>query len=414
MIWRLSWRYIFSAQRDAFLVVVVRMAVIGISLGVAALVVVLSVMRGFHRELLSSMMQMESHVSVTGPQGQQFWPVPEELMQALRQHASVERLVPLVATQGAFMHAGDIRGVNVRGVFLDDMSQEPMMQHIRRKEFTGENIPMGSAVVGVVLMRDMGVRVGDTMDLVLPQAYTTLLGVMPVVVPVRIAGATETKHYIADANTVLVSAPFCAHMMHAPPEHIQRLDIYAHDPERLDDIVETLKEHDVTAERVHLWWSRHAAFIQTLQVERLVMTIILTLMILVAGFNVVSGLMMFVRDKRHDTALLRLMGCAKEKVAALYMLSGLMMSMGGVLSGLLLGVMVCAYIEPIRRGIEYIFNVDLFKEEFYMIGQVPADCSADLVASIAGVALLVSIFSVYFPARKAAKQSPLECLRYET
>lgn len=414
MIWRLSWRYIFSARRDAFLVVVVRMAVVGIALGVAALVVVLSVMRGFHKELLKSMMQMESHVSVLGPRGQQFWEAPRALVQALRQHQDVERVVPLMATQGAFMHERSIRGVNVRGVFQEDMSQEPMVWHLRRKDFHGDDLPMGDAIVGFALARDMGVRIGDTLELVLPQAYTTLLGMMPVVVPVRVAGVTETKYYIADANTVLVSAAFCARMMHACPEHVQRLDVYARDPEQLEGIVSLLRQQNIAPERIHLWWSRHAAFIQTLQVERLVMTIILTLMILVAGFNVVSGLMMFVRDKRYDTALLRLMGYPKEKVSALYMLSGLIMAMGGVLIGLVVGVLVCVYIEPIRRGIEYIFNVDLFKEEFYMLGQVPADCSVDLVISIAGVSLLVSVLSVWFPARKAAKQSPLECLRYET
>ena len=321
--------------------------------------------------------------------------------------------MPLTFGQGAFVRSGVLRGMNVRGVSMRDMGCEPMIQDLREQEFKGAHVPVGGAVIGVVCARELGVQVGDTLDLILPHAYETMVGVVPMIVPVRIVGIAETRYYLTDANTVLVHEDFGARILRVPKPLVHRLDIYARTPEHLDGICRCLEDNGVHKVRVHVWYERHASFIQTLQVERLVMTIILTLMILVAGFNVVSGLMMFVRDKRYDTALLRLMGCPRYKVASLYMSAGSLIAMGGVVTGVILGVVICAYIEPIRRGIEKVFQVDLFKEEFYMLGQVPADCGVDLVFTIAGIALCVSMVAVWFPARRAAKQSPLECLRYE-
>jgi len=413
MIGRLAWRYIFSSQRDRFLVVVVRMAFVGIAVGIAALIVVLSVMRGFHKELLNSIVQTESHVSVLMPYGEKSWEPSQQLLQSLAEHEDVVRVLPIMVGQGAFMQAGGMRAVNIRGVAAADLDHEIMMQKWREQRKEEVVLEDHGALIGKNLARDLGVCVGDVVEMVLPQMYTTLMGTVPAIVPVRIAGIVDTKYYMLDTNTVLISGRFGAQIFHTPIHHVHRLDVYVRNPEQLERVRRALEKHHIPASQVSLWFARHASFIQTLQVERVVMTIILTLMILVTGFNVVSGLMMFVRDKRYDTALLRLLGYSSRHMTRLYLASGLMIAMGGVCVGIVLGVLVCANIDSMRRAIESLFQVDLFKEEFYMLGQVPADCGADLIVSIAGVALCVCFCAVWFPARRAAKSQPLECLRYE-
>ncbi len=407
MILTLAWRYILSKNRDPFLVMVVRIAFGGIALGVAALIVVLSVMRGFHQELIDRIVQAEGHIKIGGDIEKRQWIPHKNLLEALHSHPDIVRVAPVIEGRGAFMFDGVMMGVDIRGGDREVLSKESMIT----AEWDSTHMSDNGCVMTAAMAGWLGVIPGDEVELFLPRVHNTMLGVIPLVIPLKVCDVIANQKR-SHASTILVLDDFARKMLDMPNGSFHMVDLFVRDPENMDHIIQFLKDKGIQTSCIHTWKSRNKTFIETLNVERKVMGIILTFIILIAGFNVISGLMMFVRDKRYDAALLRLLGFSASYVQRIYLTAGMVIAMSGVLVGEFVGWLICYYIEEIRRFVEYIFKVDFFKEEFYMLAQVPADCTAELLITVALTSFALAFFSVLLPAMRASRHGPMECFRY--
>ncbi|THK39917.1 lipoprotein-releasing ABC transporter permease subunit [Ensifer sp. MPMI2T] len=406
-----AWRYLRSRRKEAFISVIAGFSFIGIMLGVATLIIVMAVMNGFRTELISRILGMNGHIIVQPLDG----PLTNyaELANKFSAVPGVTMAIPMVEGQVLAQGYGDAStGALVRGVRADDLSKlKSISEHIQSGDLVG--FASGSGVaIGSRMAEQLGIRVGGTITLTSPNGDVTPMGMNPRVKAYTVSAIFEIG--MSEYDATIVFMPLEEAQLYFNAEGlVQSIEVFAEHPDAVDSLRKPIE--DAAGRQIFItdWRDRNKTFFSALAVERNVMFMILTLIVLVAALNIISGLIMLVKDKGSDIAILRTMGATSGSVMRIFFMTGAAIGVAGTAAGVLLGVVVCLNVESIRQFFSWVSGTTLFNPELYFLSQLPADMNADETIAVVIMALALSFLATIFPAWRASRLDPVQALRYE-
>ena len=407
--WMVAMRYLRARRQEGFISVIAWFSLLGIALGVATLIIVMSVMNGFRQELLGRILGLNGHLSVYGITNTlaDFDPLAERV----RKVPGVVSVTPMIEGQVMATANGVSRGAVVRGVRPAD---------IARRVIIAENIMSGSlaefgensVLIGTRLAQRLGLQEGGKITLISAKGNVTAFGTVPRMRAYRIAATFEIGMYEYDSSFVFMPLK-AAQVYFRKPGGVTNLEVMVEDPDRALDIGDDIKEAVGDIGRIHDWQRANAAFFNAIQVERNVMFLILTLIILVAAFNIISSLIMLVKDKGRDIAILRTMGATRGMIMRIFFISGASVGIIGTMAGFGLGLAFARNIETIRQWLQGLTGTDLFAAEIYFLSRLPAVVDPGEVVAVVLMGLGLSLLATLYPSWRAARIDPAEALRYE-
>ena len=409
----LGWRYTRAGRatrRNGFISFISGVSMLGIALGVAALIIVLSVMNGFQKEVRDRMLSVVSHVEIFAPQGAAL-PDMERTMAESRANPNVIGAAPFVSAQALLAYGEDMKGALVRGI---DPAREGEVT-----DLAAENVEQLKALVpgefrvvlGSELARMLGVLVGDKVTLVAPSGQVTPAGIVPRLKQMTVAGTFNSGHYEYDSTLVL--------MHHEDAEKIFRLEGPTGIRLKLKDLHEAQQVAMQLAGSLsgHLlirdWTQQNKTWFAAVQLEKRMMFIILTLIVAVAAFNLVSTLVMTVTDKRADIAILRTLGASPKSIMGIFVVQGAMVGVIGTFVGLLLGLGIAYNIDVIVPAIERALHTTFLPKDIYLISRMPSEPQQSDIMPIAVISLILAFVATLYPSWRASRVNPAEALRYE-
>ncbi len=406
----LAARYLRARRQEGWISVVTGFSLAGIALGVATLIVVMSVMNGFRAEIIGKILGFRGHYMIQG-QGSSLdqWQV---LSAKLAHLPGVDRATPFVEGQALATAQGVSPGVVVRGLRPDDILKVKLVADSLKsgtlERFRGN---MSSVLVGETLANSMGLLPGMNVTLISPRGNVTPFGVTPRVKTYTMAGTFKVGISIFDANMMFLQMQE-AQAFFNKGSGASGIEVMV---ERFDEVDQMRPHIEKAAPNTQIYDWRHTApeFFSVLEVERVVMFLILSLMIIVAGFNIVSGMIMLVKDKTRDIAILRTMGAARGTILRVFLMSGSVIGITGTFIGFSLGVVVCWNIENIRQFLIWVTGVNLFPETLYFLSKLPAKMDSGEITTVVMISLVLTILATVYPAWRAARLDPVEALRYE-
>lgn len=403
-------RYLRAKRSDGFVSLITAFAYIAIALGVATLIIVMSVMGGFRHELLSRILGINGHITIAAPGAYPFnnYQVAIEEIKGIK---NVDIVTPLVEGQVLASSNRSSTGAMVRGIAKEDITKKEILKnslsHIDLKEFE-EN----SVIIGSRLARRLGIYTGDEITIISPEGKMTAFGTVPRMKSYKIIGTFELGMYEYDSSFIFM--PFeTAQIFFSAKNAVTNIDITLKDSENLKPVKEAIEVAVGNNAYVYDWKQTNSSFFNAIEVERNVMFLILTLIVLVAGFNIVTALIMIVKDKGKDIAVLRTMGATKSMITRIFFMDGAFIGIVGTVLGVSIGLLFCYNIESVRQFLEMISGRELFSAEIYFLSQLPAKVDMNEVITIGGTTLLISFLATIYPAYRASKFDPVEALRYE-
>jgi lipoprotein-releasing system permease protein len=408
--WMMALRYLRARRQEGFISVIAWFSLLGIALGVATLIIVMAVMNGFRQELLTRILGINGHLSVYGQTSQirDFDPIAERIAKV----GGVRMVTPMVEGQVMVTARGVAQGAVVRGIRAEDL---------RRRKIISDNIKSGSLdafrgpstiIIGTRLARKMGVSVGDKITLISPKGNATAFGTVPRMRAYTIGATFQIGMYEYDSSFIFMPLG-SAQVFFKLPGAVSNMEVFVDDPDDAVAIGRDISKAMKGAARIHDWQRVNASFFNAIQVERNVMFLILTLIILVAAFNIISSLIMLVKDKGRDIAILRTMGATRGTIMRVFFIAGASVGTIGTMAGFGLGVAFTNNIENIRQWIQGLTGTDLFAAEIYFLSQLPAVVDPSEVVAVVLMGLGLSFLATLYPAWRAAKIDPAEALRYE-
>ena len=404
-------RYLRAKRKEGFISVITGFAFTGIALGVATLIIVMSVMNGFRHELLSRILGINGHIGIMSPLGYPF----NNYKEAVKDLAEIEHVtlvIPMIENQLLVSAGKSAEGAMVRGIAAQDLVKKPILKEAFKKvnmeDFKGDNV-----VMGIRLATKMGVVPGDKVTLISPNGKVTAFGTVPRMKSYQVIGTFEAGMYEYDSNFIFMPLE-TAQTYFGLKGAVTHIDVTIDDESLLAPVRRGI-ERSVSGDGAYVydWKQTNAAFFNAIDVERNVMFIILTLIILVAAFNIITGLIMLVKDKGRDVAVLRTMGATKGMIMRIFFMDGAFIGVVGTALGLVLGLLFCHNIEAIRQGLQVLMGRDLFSAEIYFLSKLPAKVDNMEVLTVVVISLLLSFLATLYPAYRAAKMDPVEALRYE-
>jgi lipoprotein-releasing system permease protein len=404
-----AFRYLRARRQEGFVSVIAIFSLLGIALGVATLIIVMSVMNGFRADLLARILGLNGDLGVYAFTGglTDF----DAAAQKIRDLPGVTRVTPLVEGQVMATSEAGAAGALVRGVRPADLRSLPLLaNHIVQgslADFGGDGVAVGDR-----LARRLGVTVGSPVTLLSPQGTATAFGTMPRVKTYQVVALFNVGMFEYD-NSFLYVPLEAAQLFFRLPDAVSSLEVFTADPDRVHEqrrlIARTLGGHV----RIVDWQQANSSLFNAVEIERNVMFLILTLIIVVAAFNIISSMIMMVKDKGRDIAILRTMGASRAMILRIFVLSGASIGVVGTIAGLVLGVVFTRNIEAIRQTIQKVIGTDLFAAEIYFFTRIPARIEPDEVAAVVIMALALSFLATLYPSWRAARLDPVEALRYE-
>ena len=409
--WLVASRYLRARREQGFVSVIAVFSFLGITLGVAALIIVMAVMNGFRHELLTRILGVNGHITVYGYNGELV--EYEPLVAALSDIGGVVRAMPIIDGQVlATAPGGQTSGAMVRGLTGADLADHTMIA----AAITAGGLQRFSAGDGVIVGERMANRlslaIGDNITLLSPRGMPTVFGTVPRSAAYRVVGTFNVGMYEYDNGFIFMPLDQ-AQIYFRLPGAVTGIELTATDPTDIAEIKRSVIAEVGARGRIWDWQQANAQFFGAVKVERNVMFVILTLIILVAAFNIVSSLIMLVKDKGRDIAILRTMGATRGTIMRIFLLTGASIGVIGTTMGSLLGIAFAVNIETIRRWIEGLAGVDLFSAEIYFLSQLPARLDWDEVSIVIAMSLVLSLLATLYPAWRAARLDPVEALRYE-
>jgi len=406
-----AWRYLRSRRKETVISVIASISFVGIMLGVATLIIVMAVMNGFRAELLNRILGINGHLIV------QPMDTPLDDYEAVAGRINgvrgVKYAIPLI--DGQVLAQGEVgagTGALVRGVRGEDLGRIPLVaNNIKQGSLVGFDTGEGVAI-GSRMADNLGLVLGDTVTLIAPEGEITPMGTTP-----RMKGYPITAIFevgMSEYDSSIVYMPLSeAQLFFNMENRVQTIEIFVDNPDAVDALKPAVEEAAQRPVFVSDWRQRNQTFFSALQVERNVMFMILTLIVLVAALNIISGLVMLVKDKGRDIAILRTMGATRGAVMRIFMMTGAAIGVTGTIAGVVLGIVVCLNVESIRQFFSWISGTVLFNPELYFLSKLPAKMDMGETVSVVAMALVLSFLATLFPAWRAAKLDPVEALRYE-
>jgi lipoprotein-releasing system permease protein len=408
--WMISLRYLRARRKEGFISVIAGFSFLGIMLGVATLIIVMAVMNGFRKELLGKILGLNGHLLVQPLETplNDWGPVSDRIAQI----PGVIVAAPLVEGQALASSPFSSAGVLVRGLRARDLARLPSIaNNIKQGSLEGFDEGQGVAI-GRRLADQVSLRAGDNITLVAPRGAVTPMGTTPRIKVYKVAAVFEIGMSEYDAAFVFMPLPE-AQLYFNRSGDVTAIEVYTNDPDRIDRFRRLIAE--AAGRQIFMvdWRQRNATFFNALQVERNVMFLILTLIVLVAALNIVSGLIMLVKDKGGDIAILRTIGATQGAVMRVFLITGASIGVIGTLMGFLVGMLICLNVESIRQFVSWLTNTELFSPELYFLSRLPAEMDPGETAAVVVMALTLSLLATLYPSWRAARLDPVEALRYE-
>ncbi len=408
----IAFRYLKSKRKEGFISITAIFSFVGIMIGVATLIVVMSVMNGFRYELVNRILGVNSHLTIYSHGGQIH--DYQALVDEVKKVSGVKYANPIVESQAMLSSKTKNAGGLIKAVQLDDLKNKTLIS----QNITGGDIEKmtekNSALIGSAIAQSMNLRVGDPIKIISAETANTIVGAIPRIKTYEVAGVFESGLYEYDSTTVFLNFDM-AQVHFRFPDAVSGIEVFATDPTKLDDIKSEIYRILPNYQNLYAvdWQQSNAGFIDALKVESTVMFLILTLIILVAAFNIISSMIMLVNDKNKNIALLRTLGMTKGSVMRIFLICGSSIGFVGTFLGFVIGVLFSANINNIKLWLESMTDQTLFNPAIYFLSTLPSKVFVSDVVVIVGMALVISFLATLYPAYKASKANPAEILRYE-
>lgn len=409
-----AFRYLRARREEGLISVIALFSLIGIALGVATLIVVLAVMNGVRGELIKSIVGLEGHVSVyANARGINDY---EALSQKIAGVEGVKSAVPKIDGQIMATYRGQAVGAMVSGYRYADLQHKELLMKRIVEGDAGAFERGEGVIIGQRMAEKMGIRMGDDLTLISPEGRATVAGMVPRVKAYKVVGLFSIGMFAYDNGLILLpfdEAQLYFKLKDNGADMASSIEVMANDPDKAGEAGARIAAALGGGYRVYDWKSSNSGIFQAVIVQRNVMFLILMLIIIVASFNIISSLIMLVREKGRDVAILRTMGASRASVMKIFMLCGSCVGVVGTLAGVALGLVIAFNTENIQLWLESMMGHKLFADELYFLSHLPSKVDGGEVVTVAALALALSFLATVYPARRAAKLDPAEALRYE-
>jgi lipoprotein-releasing system permease protein len=398
----IAWRYLRSSKKEGFVSVISGFSFLGIALGVATLIIVMSVMNGFRHELMNRILGFNSHLTLFVKQE------PFDV-EKIRRIPGIKTVNPILDKQAICRTEKGVSGAIVRCVMAKDLADKKLIADNIEQGSLGDFQKPGHVVMGCKLARTLGVTVGQVVGVMGAEGQPTAFGMVPRVQNFKIAALFNSGMYEYDSAFLLMPLAEGLDFFEVPKAGV--FEVFLDNPEQVSQIKGRILA--VTHVGIQDWRENNSHFFKALQVQSNVMFLILTLIVVVAAFNIISCLVMLVKDKTRDIAVLRTLGVSQGAIMRIFCYTGLWIGVMGTLVGGTIGVVFSCNIETIRHWLESLCGVDLFREEIYFLSTLPVRIDVNEVVMVVSMSLLCSFLATLYPAWKASRLKPVEGLRYE-
>jgi lipoprotein-releasing system permease protein len=406
----LSGRYLRARRKEGFISVIAGFSFLGIMLGVATLIIVMAVMNGFRQELLDKILGLNGHLLIQPLESPLTdW---EQVAERVATVPGVRLAAPIVEGQALASSPFNAAGVLVRGIRADDLAKlGSIARNIKQGSLEGFDQSTGVAI-GRRLADQLTLRAGDSITLVAPRGAVTPMGTTPRIKPYKIVAVFEIGMSEYDAAFVFMPLTEAQAYFNRRGD-VTAIEVYTNNPDHIGDFRKPVSEAANRPVFMIDWRQRNSTFFNALQVERNVMFLILTLIVLVAALNIISGLIMLVKDKGQDIAILRTMGATQGAIMRVFLITGAAIGVVGTIVGFIVGTLVCLNIESIRQFLSWLTATELFSPELYFLSRLPAQMDTGETIAVVVMALALSLIATLYPSWRAARLDPVEALRYE-
>ena len=405
-------RYTRAKKRNHFISFISLISLLGITLGMTALITVMSVMNGFHKEIRSRILGVASHVQISSINGiLTNW---QTVADTASKHPLVVAAAPYVNAQGMLSHNQVVRGVIVRGILPDDESR---VADFAQMMVMGELNQLAAGefgiVIGIELARSLGAFPGDKIVLISPQGQVTPAGILPRLKQFTVTGVFEAGHYEYDSGLALIHMADAQKLYRMEPGQVSGVRLKLQDMFQAPQVVRDLSLVVAADNYLTDWTHQHANYFRAIQIEKRMLSLILALIIAVAAFNIVSTLVMAVTDKQSDIAILRTLGASPGSIMKIFIVQGTLIGVLGTVLGLIGGMLLAYNVGEVVAFIEQLFSVQFLSQEVYYISEIPSDPQLEDIVTVAAVSFLLTLLATLYPSYRASKVNPAEALRYE-
>lgn len=405
-------RYTRAKRRNHFISFISLISLLGMTLGMTALITVMSVMNGFHKEVRARILGVASHAQISSYEGSLYnW---EKIGEVAVRNPQIVAAAPYIDAQGMLSHGSMVHGVMVRGVVPAD---ENKVADFGEKMIAGkldQLTPGGfGIVIGRELARTLNVFPGDKIVLISPQGQITPAGILPRLKQFTVTGIFEVGHFEYDSGLALIHLSDAQKLYRMAPNQVSGIRLKLHDMFEAPQVIRELAAILPADLYFTDWTQQHANYFRAIQIEKRMLSLILALIIAVAAFNIVSTLVMAVTDKQSDIAILRTLGASSGSIMKIFIIQGALIGVLGTLLGLLGGLLLAYNVGDVVAFIEHISNTQFLSQEVYYISKIPSDPQLADIVTVAVVSLILTLLATLYPSYRASKVNPAEALRYE-